>query len=231
MTAFVENNDFGFRYICRVKTGSGGVCCHNARGRVRNRKSNPDGVARGIGVLFAQARVHCDNKPRQIGLNHNYNMTFLISPHGCPYSPLRWRSSRSKREPFRLLLPLLRHVAPLSDGILLSHNAVVKRRCARDAIPWTFHIEVFKCGQDNSDAIIESAMTLWNCWIVVRLFLIPMIGGISYKRRQWLIWGYGDTRLPSLRTRGPKCHTSRAEMSHKQGQNVTQGPKCHTVML
>ena len=64
-------------------------------------------------------------------------------------------------------------------------------------------------------------MTLWNCWIVVRLFLIPMIGGISYKRRQWLIWGYGDTRLPSLRTRGPKCHTSRAEMSHK-GQNVTQ---------
>ena len=71
-------------------------------------------------------------------------------------------------------------------------------------------------------------MTLWNCWIVVRLFLIPMIGGISYKRRQWLIWGYGDTRLPSLRTRGPKCHTSRpkchtsrAKMSHK-GQNVTQ---------
>ena len=65
-------------------------------------------------------------------------------------------------------------------------------------------------------------MTLWNCWIVVRLFLIPMIGGISYKRRQWLIWGYGDTRLPSLRTRGPKCHTS-------QGRNVTQaGPKCHT---
>ena len=94
-----------------------------------------------------------DNKPRQIGLNHNYNMTFLISPHGCPYSPLKWRSLRSKREPFRVLLPLLRHVAPLSDGKLLSHNAVVKGRCARDAIPWTFHIEVFKCGQDNSDTI------------------------------------------------------------------------------
>ena len=72
-------------------------------------------------------------------------------------------------------------------------------------------------------------MTLWNCWIVLRLLLIPMIGGISYKRRRWLIWGYGDTRLPSLRTRGPKCHTSRAEMSHKPGRNVTQaGPKCHT---
>ena len=33
---------------CRIKTGSGGVCCHNAQGRVRNRKSNPDGVAGGI---------------------------------------------------------------------------------------------------------------------------------------------------------------------------------------
>ena len=31
-------------------------------------------------VLFAQARVHWDNKPRQIGLNHDYNMTFSISP-------------------------------------------------------------------------------------------------------------------------------------------------------
>ena len=30
----------------------------------------------GFDVLFAQARVHCDNKPRQIGLNHDYNMTF-----------------------------------------------------------------------------------------------------------------------------------------------------------
>ena len=36
-----------------------------------------------------------------------------------------------------------------NDGRLLSHNAVVKGRCARDAIPWTFHIEVFKCGQDH----------------------------------------------------------------------------------
>ena len=159
-------------------------------------------------------------------------MTFLISPQGCPYSPLKWRSSRSKREPFRVLLPLLRHVAPLSDGKLMSHNAVVKGR----SVLVTWYLEPFISKCLNAVKIIltqwhESAMTLWNCWIVVRLFLIPMIGGISYKRRQWLIWGYGDTRLPSLRTRGPKCHTSRAEMSHKQGQNVTQGPKCHTVML
>ena len=35
------------------------------------------------GVLFAQAWVHGDNQPRQIGLNHDYNMTFSISPREC----------------------------------------------------------------------------------------------------------------------------------------------------
>ena len=36
-----------------------------------NRKSH-------FGALFPQARVHCDNKIKQIGLNHDYDMTFLI---------------------------------------------------------------------------------------------------------------------------------------------------------
>ena len=53
-----------------IETGSGGVCCHDTRGCVRN-KSDPD-------VLFTQARVHCDNKPRQIGLSPDYNMTLSI---------------------------------------------------------------------------------------------------------------------------------------------------------
>ena len=44
-------------------------------------------------------------------------------------------------------------VTSRGDGKLLSHNAVVKGRGARGAIPWTFHIEVFKCGQDNSNTI------------------------------------------------------------------------------
>ena len=34
----------------------------------------------GFDVLFAQAGVHSDNKPRKIGLNHDYNITFSISP-------------------------------------------------------------------------------------------------------------------------------------------------------
>ena len=33
--------------------------------------------------LFAQARVHCDNKLGQIGLSHDYNMSFSILPRDC----------------------------------------------------------------------------------------------------------------------------------------------------
>ena len=32
----------------------------------------------GFDFLFAHAIVHCDNKPRQVGLNHDYNMIFLF---------------------------------------------------------------------------------------------------------------------------------------------------------
>ena len=94
--------------------------------------------------MFAQARVHCDNKPLQIGLNHYYNMTFSISPHECKYSPLKRRLSCSKREPFRVLRPLLRHVVPLNDGNCRLTIPVGKGRCARDALPHAFHIGVFK---------------------------------------------------------------------------------------
>ena len=32
-----------------------------------------------LDVLLSKARVHCDNKPWQIGINHDYNMAFSIS--------------------------------------------------------------------------------------------------------------------------------------------------------
>ena len=50
----------------------------------------------------------------------------------------------SKREPFHVLLPLLRHVAPLNDGNCRLTMPVGKGRCARDALPHAFHIGVFK---------------------------------------------------------------------------------------
>ena len=50
-----------------------------AKQEVKSRGRSPQG----FDVLFAQARVHCDNKPRPIGLNHDYNITFSIAPHEC----------------------------------------------------------------------------------------------------------------------------------------------------
>ena len=56
-----------------IKTDSGRDCCHNALGRVQT----------GSQITRPLAQVDCDNKPRQIGLNHDYNMIFSISPREC----------------------------------------------------------------------------------------------------------------------------------------------------
>ena len=117
---------------------------------------------------------------------------------------------------------------PLATG-----NCCLTMPSSRDAVLVTRYLEPFISKCLNAVKVIltqshESAMTLWNCWIVLRLFLIPMIGGISYKRRQWLIWGmvtHACLRYAregqNVTQAGPKSHTSRAKMSHK-GQNVTQ---------
>ena len=68
--------------------------------------------AKGFDALHLQARLHFDNKTRQISLDHDYNMNFLIAPleSECQYSPLKIQIWCSKQETFRMLLPLLRHV-------------------------------------------------------------------------------------------------------------------------
>ena len=72
-------------------------------------------------------------------------------------------------------------------------------------------------------------MTLWNCWIVVRLFLIYG-WSVEFPINGTSGWYGGMVTRACLRyaregqnvtQAGPKCHTSRAKMSHK-GQNVTQ---------
>ena len=54
-----------------IKTGSGGVCCHNARGRVRNRKSNPEGVS-------PRDMTYCSHKPECI-VTTNPDRSVLIT--------------------------------------------------------------------------------------------------------------------------------------------------------
>ena len=36
-----------------------------------------------LDVLFARARVYCGNKIRPVYLNHDYNITFLLSLRKC----------------------------------------------------------------------------------------------------------------------------------------------------
>ena len=58
----------------------------------------------------------------------------------------------SKREPFHMLLPLLRHVVPLNNGNC--HLTIpVKGRCAREALPHAFDIGVFKYSKSNPTTI------------------------------------------------------------------------------
>ena len=47
-----------------------------------------------------------------------------------------------KGEPFRVQLPLLRHVVPLNDGNCRLTIPVVKGRCTRDTLPHAVHIGV-----------------------------------------------------------------------------------------
>ena len=58
-----------------------------------------------------------------------------------------------KWEPFHAPLPLLRHVVPLNDRNCRLTIPVVKGRCARDALPHTFHFGVFKFVKTISTAI------------------------------------------------------------------------------
>ena len=66
----------------------------------------------------------------------------------------RWKAHMcSKREPFHVLLPLLRHVVPLDDGNCRLTIPVVKGLCAREALPHAFNIGVFRYGKSNPTTI------------------------------------------------------------------------------
>ena len=116
--------------------------------------------------LFTLTFVHFDNKPRHV-LNNDYNMTFQyhsISPYECKYSPLKIRILGSKRELFRVLLPLLRHVMPFKYGncrLIIS----VKGRCDRDALTGTINI---KKSTKMKHIYNESANTIEGCHFAFR---------------------------------------------------------------
>ena len=124
-----------------IKSGSGGG--HNARGRVRSGSQIWD-------------RVGNDNKPR------GYSLHFRFSFLNVDILHLRyWYDAR--REP----LPLFRHVVHLNNGKCRLTMSTVKGRCARDVLPRTFNIAVFKSVKTNPATIThiynESANTIEGC--------------------------------------------------------------------
>ena len=141
------------------------------------------------------ARVHCDNKTRQIGLNPIFKMIFL-----CLYFPLKTRIWCSARGQFLVLLPLLRHVLPLNDKNCRLTMTVVKKRSARDTLQQTFDIGMFKCGKNNSTTIkhiyneSENLINcqLWCCFWQQWLAESPINGGNDWHGE------CADTRSPSL---------------------------------
>ena len=62
---------FKILLILRINTGSGGICCPNAQGRVRNRKSNLEGIS-------PRDLTYCSHKPECIGTT-NPDRSVLIT--------------------------------------------------------------------------------------------------------------------------------------------------------
>ena len=123
-----------------VKSGSVGVCCHNSRGCVRSRKSNPEADKPRI-LTYCSHKSECivkTNTDRSVLITIiTWHFQFhLVNVSIC--------HSNTKREPFRVLLALLRHVVSLTDGNYRLTMSVGKGRCARDALPLPFDNDVFK---------------------------------------------------------------------------------------
>ena len=106
-------------------------------------------------ALFTQARMHCDNKRRQIGLNQDCNMTFSISP--CELWMLVfsiWNTNMVlEGRAVSRATPIVSSRGALNDGNCHLTMPVSKGRCARDALPHTFVIGVFKTVKKNSNTI------------------------------------------------------------------------------
>ena len=108
-------------------------------------------TASGLKFLFARVLVQSDNKPRQIGLDHDIHMTFSISPHGCYHALFKLQIWRSESEPFRVVLLMLRHVVDRNnDESCRLAMPVVKGRCAHVALPHTFDMDVVEYGKNLS---------------------------------------------------------------------------------
>ena len=107
-----------------------------------------DHQAEGFDILFTQARVHCDNKPQQIGLDHDYNLTFFVN-----VSILRLKYKYGAQSESRFACYSYCYVmwCPLNDGNFRLTMPLVKT-CARLRYTWDY-LKLGICSQITSTAM------------------------------------------------------------------------------
>ena len=131
--------------------------------------------------------MHYDNNPRQIGLNHDCNMTFSISPENVIILHLKYKfCSRSERR-FACYSHCYVTWCPLTTGIVTSQHP-----SSRDAALVTLYLTALISTCLNVLKIIlpqQNVFTsLRTSLTIVMLLLTPLISGINLKRCQWLAW-------------------------------------------
>ena len=120
----------------------------------------------------------------QQNVNPDYDMTCFIWPRDCQCSSLKNRIWCWKREPFPVLLLLLRHMPPLMMEIVNSRCPTLRS--------WLL-LHIFNIGWSKRVKRImpQSNIFTMNVWIelkVIMLLLTPMIGWFSLKRCHYLTW-------------------------------------------
>ena len=106
----------------------------------------------------------------------------------------------SKREPFRVLLPLLRHVVPLNDGNCRLTMHVDKGRRARNALPTPW---IWACLNPlKISTTIKHIQWIWKYnWKLHYSLWIQWLLEFPINAASNWHWCYDDTRSPSLHTR------------------------------
>ena len=81
--AFLSQSVWYWNYVWAqgIKTGSGRICCNNARGHVRNRKSNPEAVRLRDGTYFShKPKCIVPTKPNRLFLMTIISWYFQLQP-------------------------------------------------------------------------------------------------------------------------------------------------------
>ena len=109
---------------------------------------------------------HCDSKTRQTGVNHDYDITFIIS----------LRMLNVRQEPFLGILQLLRLVVSLSNVGNCRPTMSIKGHGTRDLLPRITNICMFKCA---TAILLQWSMFTINLWYSLKVIIVvPEIGDV-----------------------------------------------------